>query len=193
VHKFEIPKHEFADLLTAFRQDQRVTRYETFDDLLGYCRYSANPVGHLVLYLCGYRDAERQQLSDRTCTALQLANFWQDVSADFAKGRIYLPLEDLRRFGVSEAAIRDEENSAAFRELMKFEVARAREWFAQGLPLIAQVNRQLAVDLDLFSRGGQEILNAIERQEYAVLGRRPAISRSRKLALIARAALGRLR
>jgi len=193
VHKFEIPKHEFADLLTAFRQDQRVTRYETFDDLLGYCRYSANPVGHLVLYLCGYRDAERQQLSDRTCTALQLANFWQDVSADFAKGRIYLPLEDLRRFGVSEAAIRDEENLAAFRELMKFEVARAREWFAQGLPLIAQVNRQLAVDLDLFSRGGQEILNAIERQEYAVLGRRPAISRSRKLALIARAALGRLR
>ena len=193
VHKFEIPKHEFADLLTAFRQDQRVTRYETFDDLLGYCRYSANPVGHLVLYLCGYRDAERQQLSDRTCTALQLANFWQDVSADFAKGRIYLPLEDLRRFGVSEAAIRDEENSAAFRELMKFEVARAREWFAQGLPLIAQVNRQLAVDLDLFSRGGQEILNAIERQEYAVLGRRPAISRSRKLALLARAALGRLR
>ena len=193
VHKFEIPKHEFADLLTAFRQDQRVTRYETFDDLLGYCRYSANPVGHLVLYLCGYRDAERQQLSDRTCTALQLANFWQDVSADFAKGRIYLPLEDLRRFGVSEAAIRDEENSAAFRELMKFEVARAREWFAQGLPLIAQVNRQLAVDLDLFSRGGQEILNAIERQEYAVLGRRPASSRSRKLALIARAALGRLR
>ena len=193
VHKFEIPKHEFADLLTAFRQDQRVTRYETFDDLLGYCRYSANPVGHLVLYLCGYRDAERQQLSDRTCTALQLANFWQDVSADFAKGRIYLPLEDLRRFGVSEAAIRDEENSAAFRELMKFEVARAREWFAQGLPLIAQVNRQLAVYLDLFSRGGQEILNAIERQEYAVLGRRPAISRSRKLALIARAALGRLR
>ena len=80
VHKFEIPKHEFADLLTAFRQDQNVSRYQTFNDLLGYCRYSANPVGHLVLYLCGYRDSERQLLSDYTCTALQLANFWQDVS-----------------------------------------------------------------------------------------------------------------
>ncbi len=192
VRRFEIPKHEFADLLTAFRQDQSVSRYETFNDLLGYCRYSANPVGHLVLYLCGYRDSERQQLSDCTCTALQLANFWQDVSADFAKGRIYLPLEDLRRFGVSEAVIRDGENTSAFCEMMKFEVERAREWFAQGLPLVARVNRALAIDIELFSRGGQEILNAIERQHYAVLGRRPAISKTRKLALVARAALGKL-
>ena len=192
VRRFEIPKHEFADLLSAFRQDQSVSRYETFNDLLGYCRYSANPVGHLVLYLCGYRDSERQQLSDCTCTALQLANFWQDVSADFAKGRIYLPLEDLRRFGVSEAVIRDGENTSAFCEMMKFEVERAREWFAQGLPLVANVNRALAIDIELFSRGGQEILNAIERQDYAVLGRRPAISKPRKLALLARAALGKL-
>src|SRR5271165_7026801 len=125
VRKFEIPKHEFADLLSAFRQDQTVTRYETFNDLLGYCRYSANPVGHLVLYLCGYRDAERQQLSDCTCTALQLANFWQDVSADFARGRIYLPLEDLRRFGVSEDSIRAGENSTEFCAMMQFEVDRA--------------------------------------------------------------------
>ena len=193
VRQFEIPKQEFVDLLTAFRQDQRVTQYATFGDLLGYCRYSANPVGHLVLYLCGYRDAERQLLSDYTCTALQLANFWQDVSADFAKGRLYLPLEDLRRFHVSEAMIFDGENTAAFREMLRFEVARAREWFEQGLPLIAKVDRALAVDLDLFSRGGQEILNAIERQDYAVLGSRPAISKSRKLALVARAALGKLR
>ena len=192
VRKFEIPKHEFADLLTAFRQDQSVGRYETFNDLLGYCRYSANPVGHLVLYLCGYRDSERQQLSDYTCTALQLANFWQDVSADFAKGRIYLPLEDLRRFGVSEAVIRDGENTSAFCEMMKFEVERAREWFTQGLPLIGKVERQLATDIELFSRGGQEILNAIERQDFAVLGRRPAISKARKLALVARAAVGKL-
>jgi len=193
VRKFEIPKHEFADLLTAFRQDQGVSRYETFNDLLGYCRYSANPVGHLVLYLCGYRDSERQQLSDYTCTALQLANFWQDVSADFAKGRIYLPLEDLRRFGVSEEVIRDGENTAAFRAMTRFEVERAREWFAQGMPLIAKVERALATDIELFSRGGQEILRAIERQDYAVLGRRPAISKTRKLALVARAALGKLR
>src|SRR5713101_718563 len=117
VRQFDIPKQTFADLLQAFRQDQTVTRYETFDHLLGYCHYSANPVGHLVLYLCGYRDPERQLLSDFTCTALQLANFWQDVSADFAKGRIYLPLEDLRRFGVSEEMIRDGENSSAFSEM----------------------------------------------------------------------------
>jgi squalene synthase HpnC len=193
VRKFEIPKHEFADLLTAFRQDQIIGRYETFNDLLGYCRYSANPVGHLVLYLCGYSDSERQQLSDYTCTALQLANFWQDVTTDFAKGRIYLPLEDLRRFGVSEEMIRDGENTSAFREMLKFEVERARAWFAQGMPLIAKVDRALAIDIELFSRGGQEILNAIERQDYAVLGRRPAISKARKLALVARAALGKLR
>jgi squalene synthase HpnC len=193
VRKFEIPKHEFVDLLTAFRQDQSVSRYETFNDLLGYCKYSANPVGHLVLYLCGYRDSERQSLSDCTCTALQLANFWQDVSADFAKGRIYLALEDLRRFGVSENVIRDRDNTSAFREMIKFEVERAREWFRQGWPLIAKVNRELAIDIELFSRGGQEILNAIERQNYAVLGRRPAISKTRKLALVARAALGKLR
>jgi squalene synthase HpnC len=193
VRKFEIPKHEFADLLTAFRRDQTVSRYETFKDLLGYCRYSANPVGHLVLYLCGYRDSERQLLADYTCTALQLANFWQDVSADFLKGRIYLPLEDLRRFGVGETVIRDGVNTSAFCKMIAFEVERAREWFDQGLPLIRRVDRALAVDIELFSRGGQEILNSIERQHYAVLGRRPAISKARKLALVARAALGKLR
>jgi len=192
VYKFEIPKQEFADLLTAFRQDQRISRFETFDDLLGYCKYSANPVGHLVLYLSGYRDAERQLLSDYTCTALQLANFWQDVSADFAKGRIYLPLGDLRRFGVSEEVIRAGGNTSSFCEMMKFEVERAREWFAQGLPLIGKVDRALAIDIELFSRGGLEILNAIERQGYGVLGRRPAISKGRKLALVAGAALGKL-
>jgi squalene synthase HpnC len=189
VREFEIPKHEFADLLAAFRHDQTTTRYATFSDLLGYCRNSANPVGHLVLYLCGHRDAERQQLSDYTCTALQLANFWQDVSLDFAKGRIYLPLEDLQRFGVSEADIQDLKNTPAFREMMRFEVTRAREWFVQGLPLVKKVEGKLAIDIDLFSRGGLEILNAIERQDYAVLGRRPAISKARKLALVARSAL----
>ena len=193
VHKFEIPKLPFDDLLKAFRQDQTVTRYERFEDLLGYCRYSANPVGHLVLYLCGYRDPERQHLSDFTCTALQLANFWQDISVDYAKGRIYLPLEDLRRFGVSEEDIAAQRNTAAFCNMMKFEVERARDWFIQGLPLVGKVDHELAIDLDLFSRGGQEILNAIERQGFAVLGRRPSISRPRKLALVARAALAKLR
>ena len=192
VREFDIPKHEFSDLLTAFRQDQTVTRYKNFDELLGYCVNSANPVGHLVLYLCGYRDPERQQLSDFTCTALQLANFWQDVSVDYEKGRIYLPLEDLRKYQVSEADIANQNNSLQFREMMRFEVTRAREWFDRGLPLAARVSRDLAIDIELFSRGGQEILNAIERQGYAVLGHRPAISNSRKLALVARAALRKL-
>jgi squalene synthase HpnC len=192
VQAFEIPKHEFSDLLTAFRQDQTVTRYKSFDDLLGYCKNSANPVGHLVLYVCGYKDSERQLLSDFTCTALQLANFWQDVSVDYAKGRIYLPLEDLHRFAVSEDDIAHRRNTSAFVEMMKFEVERAREWFRQGLPLIQKVSRELAVDIELFSRGGQEILNAIEAQDFAVLGRRPLISKPRKLALVARAALGKL-
>jgi squalene synthase HpnC len=192
VRKFEIPQHEFSDLLVAFRQDQTITRYETFDDLLGYCRNSANPVGHLVLYLCGYRDAERRKLSDYTCTALQLANFWQDVSVDYEKGRIYLPLESLRRFGVSEEDLTANRNTSSFCEMMRFEVARAREWFERGLPLVGKVDKELAIDLELFTRGGQEILKAIEKQGYAVLGRRPSISKSRKLALVARAALGKL-
>ncbi len=192
VQEFDIPKHEFSDLLRAFRQDQTITRYDTFDDLLGYCRYSANPVGHLVLYLGGYRDPERQQLSDFTCTALQLANFWQDVSPDFQKGRSYLPLEDLRKHGVSEADITAGKNTPQFVEMMRFEVHRAREWFDRGLPLIGKVSRDLAIDLELFTRGGQEILNAIERQGYAVLGNRPAISKTHKLALVARAALHKL-
>jgi squalene synthase HpnC len=192
VRACNIPKHEFSDLLTAFRQDQTTTRYGTFQDLLGYCKNSANPVGHLVLYVCGYSDVERQRLSDFTCTALQLANFWQDVSVDYAKGRIYLPLEDLRRFGVEEADIATQRNTPQFLQMMKFEVERAREWFQQGLPLVGTVSRELAIDLELFSRGGQEILNAIERQGCAVLGRRPAIPKARKLALVARAALGKL-
>src|SRR5271169_3083106 len=193
VRKFSIPKHEFSDLLIAFRQDQNVTRFETFDDVLAYCHYSANPVGHLVLYLCGYHDVERQQLSDYTCTALQLANFWQDVSVDYGKGRIYLPLEDLRRFSVTEDDLAQNRNTSDFRQMMKFEVGRAREWFTRGIPLGGKVDHELAIDIELFSRGGQEILNAIERQNFAVLGRRPAISKPRKLALVARAALGKLR
>jgi len=192
VRTFDIPQHEFSDLLTAFRQDQTVRRYETFDGLLGYCHNSANPVGHLVLYLCGYRDAERQKLSDYTCTGLQLANFWQDVSIDYAKGRIYLPLESLRRFGVSEQDLADNRNTRAFCEMMRFEVERARDWFERGLPLVGKVDKELAIDLELFTRGGQEILNAIEKQGYAVLGRRPAISKPRKLMLVARAVLGKL-
>ena len=192
VKQFNIPQHEFSDLLIAFRQDQTVTRFETFDDILAYCRYSANPVGHLVLYLCGYSDPERQQLSDCTCTALQLANFWQDVSVDYGKGRIYLPLEDLRRFGVSGDDIAQRRATPQFLAMMEFEIERARDWFSRGLPLVKKVNRELAIDLELFSWGGQEILNAIERQGFDVLRARPEISRSRKVMLVLRAAMGKL-
>jgi len=192
VREHDIPQHEFADLLLAFRQDQKVTRYATFDDVRGYCRYSANPVGHLVLYVCGYRDAERQKLSDFTCTALQLANFWQDVAVDYTKGRIYLPLEDLAKYGVSESDIAERQATPAFLQMIKFEVTRAREWFQMGLPLARMVDKRLALDIELFSRGGQEILNAIERQGHDVLKQRPVISKPRKLWLVARAAVGML-
>ena len=192
IREFDIPQHEFSDLLIAFRQDQTITRFPTFQDVLGYCQYSANPVGHLVLYLCGYRDHERQQLADYTCTALQLANFWQDVAVDYEKGRIYLPLESLTQFGVSESDIAERRATTQFLALMKFEVERARDWFRRGLPLARMVDRHLAIDIELFSRGGQAILDAIERQNYDVLRRRPIVSKGRKFGLLARAAVGRL-
>jgi squalene synthase HpnC len=193
VREFEIPIQPFQDLLRAFTQDQRVRRYETYDDLREYCRCSADPVGRLVLYLFGYRDEERQSLSDCTCTALQLANFWQDVAVDWEKGRLYLPLEDMRRFGYTEEALGRGECSAAFRALMAFEVARARELFAAGAALKDRVARRLRIDLELFTRGGLEILRLIERADYDVLTRRPALSRGRKAALILRRLLSGLR
>jgi squalene synthase HpnC len=191
-----IPKEPFADLLVAFRQDQTVTRFATMDDVFAYCRYSANPVGRLVLYACGEVSpdtmAEKFRLSDATCTALQLANFWQDVRVDYAKGRIYLPLEDMKRFSVSEETIAAGVATAEFRELLRYEVDFARGLFEQGLPLIGMVNRELALDLDLFSRGGLEILRAIERRDYDVLSARPAISKRTKLQLAVRALSGKL-
>ena len=186
-----IPKEPFADLLVAFRQDQTVKRYRTMDELRGYCRYSANPVGRLVLYVCGYTDRERFRLSDATCTALQLANFWQDVAQDYARGRIYLPLDAMERYGVTEAIIAAGEATPNFRALLKYEVDTAREMFDIGLPLIRKVDRELALDLDLFSRGGLEILRAIENRDYDVLRARPALSSMTKLSLVMRAVTGK--
>jgi squalene synthase HpnC len=187
-----IPQKPFADLLVAFRQDQRVMRYRTMDDVFGYCQYSANPVGHLVLYACGYRDPELFALSDFTCTALQLANFWQDVREDDRRGRVYLPLADMERFEVTEQQIHERQFSSEFRNLMQYEVTFAQNLFAQGLPLVNRVDKELAVDLALFSRGGQEILRAIARQNYDVLRARPAISKPCKAALLLRAFAGKL-
>ena len=187
-----IPKEPFADLLKAFRQDQTVTRYRTMADVLEYCRYSANPVGRLVLYACGYADEERFKLSDATCSALQLANFWQDVRVDWQKDRVYLPQEDMQRFDVTEEIIARGKATPAFRALLDYEVDFARRLFGEGLPLIGMVGRDLAVDLDLFSRGGLEILQAIERRDYDVLSRRPSIAKRTKIALALRAVGGKV-
>jgi squalene synthase HpnC len=187
-----IPKEPFADLLVAFRQDQSVTRFETMDEVLAYCHYSANPVGRLVLYACHEVSKENFRLSDATCSALQLANFWQDIAVDFAKGRVYLPQDAMRRFGVTDATIAAGVATPEFRALLRSEVEYARSLFAQGLPLIGKVRRALALDLDLFSRGGLEILRAIERQEFDVLRARPSISKRTKAALALRAVSGKL-
>lgn len=187
----DIPKKPFADLLIAFRQDQTVTRYASMNDVLQYCRYSANPVGHLVLYTSGYRDEERFALSDETCSALQLANFWQDVREDFARGRIYLPQDAMQAAGVEEATIANDQATPAFRALLRDQVAYTRAMFARGAKLIGTVDRELAVDLDLFTRGGLEILRAIEARGYDVLSARPTISKSRKAMLLLHALAAR--
>jgi squalene synthase HpnC len=173
----DIPIEPFSDLLRAFRQDQRVQRYATWADVLDYCVYSANPVGRLVLYLCDYRDSERQRLSDHTCTALQLANFWQDVSRDLEKGRIYIPLDALQAHGLTDddiCALRFDER---YVRLMKSLTARTRELFAAGAPLANRVDRSLRVDLELFTRGGLAILDAVESAGYNTLEHRPALTK----------------
>jgi squalene synthase HpnC len=181
--RLDIPAQPFHDLITAFRQDQTKTRYRTFDDVLGYCRFSANPVGRLVLYVCGYRDPERQRLSDYTCTALQLANFWQDVRRDYDIGRIYIPLDEMDLAGYSEEELRAHRYTPNFARLLSNLVARTWLLFQKGLPLVEQVDRRLAVDIELFSRGGMEILRLIERQNYDVFRRRPHLGKPQMMML----------
>jgi squalene synthase HpnC len=182
--RHELPMALFDDLIKAFEQDQTVTRYRNFEELFHYCRYSANPVGRLVLRLCGYRDEERSALSDATCTALQLANFWQDVIADLEKDRVYLPLDVLERYGYSVGALFARHFNDGFRATMKEAIGVARDLFLKGLPLADRVDRRLAIDLELFSRGGLKILEKIERQDYNVLRARPAISRVERVSLL---------
>lgn len=187
----DIPVTPFTDLLRAFRHDQRVQRYPTWHHLLDYCVYSANPVGRLVLYLCDYRDEERQRLSDYTCTALQLANFWQDVSRDLEKGRIYIPLDALADHGLTEADICERKFSWRTAALMKFLISRTRELFAAGLPLADRVDGPLRVDIELFSRGGLAVLDAIEAAGYNTLQHRPALSKWTQFRLLGGALVGR--
>jgi squalene synthase HpnC len=184
VQRYGIPRQPFSDLIDAFVQDQTVTRYRDWDALFDYCRCSANPVGRLVLYLCGYSDAARQSLSDATCTALQLANFWQDVTVDLQKDRVYIPLEIMERHGYRLDELFARRFSPSFREVMREVVAKARMLFEKGLPLAGLVDRRLALDLDLFSRGGMRVLAKIEQQNYDVLASRPSISKTERVGLL---------
>ena len=184
VKRHAIPREPFADLIRAFVQDQTVTRYRTRADVLAYCRYSANPVGRLILHLCGYTDAERQRLSDATCSALQLANFWQDVTVDLEKDRVYIPLDDLERHGATVEDLFARRETPQFLAAMRDIVAWARALFVEGLPLSSKVNRRLALDIDLFSRGGMRVLDKIEELNYGVLSRRPVISKGERVRLL---------
>jgi squalene synthase HpnC len=184
VAQHHLPIEPFDHLIQAFEQDQTITRYQNFEELFEYCRYSANPVGRLVLGLCGYQDAERQALSDATCTALQLANFWQDVIVDLQKDRVYLPLDVLERNAYPVEDLFARRFDDRFRHVMQEAVGVARELFLKGLPLASQVDRRLAIDLELFSRGGLKILEKIERQDYDVLRARPVISKTERVGLL---------
>jgi squalene synthase HpnC len=192
IEQCQVPPEPFRDLITAFRQDQVKTRYETFDEVLGYCRFSANPVGRLVLYVCGYRDPEHQRLSDLTCTALQLANFWQDVARDYKTGRIYIPHDAMSRHSYSESDLAAGRYDERFAGLLRELVERTRDLFEQGLPLTSLVDNRLALDIELFSRGGMEILRLIERRNYNVLERRPFLDSADKALLIAATLLRQL-
>jgi squalene synthase HpnC len=187
IAQYGIPIEPFDALISAFEQDQSVTEYLTYEQLLDYCARSANPVGHLVLYVARAFTAENARLADATCTALQLANFWQDVARDLAIGRIYLPREDRQRFGVEEADLRARRFTPEFAALLACEVGRARALLAEGRPLVARMPRALAVDVELFSRGGLAILDQIEACGFDVLTARPALSRWTKVRLLWRA------
>ena len=182
----EIPKQPFADLLKAFRQDQTTKRYANWEGVLGYCVNSANPVGRLVLHLCGYRDAQRQRLSDATCTALQLANFWQDVSRDLDIGRIYIPLDAASAQGLTEDDLVNRRFDGRYVRLMQDLLARTRALFLQGAPLAKMVDSRFGVDLEMFSRGGIAVLDAIEAMGYDTLHRRPGISKLKQARLLGR-------
>ncbi len=188
-----LPRRLFADLLHAFRMDQYKTSYATWQELLEYSRYSANPVGRMVLWVCGYREESLALLSDKVCTALQLANFWQDVVEDAERGRRYVPAESMERFGVEEGQIEGRVFTPAFRAMIEDLVVRTRAMLLEGGAISRHVDRELAVTLDLFRKGGEAILNGIAAQHYDVLRGRPVVSKARKLGLLAEALVGKLR
>ena len=190
VQQNDIPQDLLVRLLSAFKSDVTTRRYATFGDVLRYCTNSANPVGRLVLMLFGYRDEQLFQYSDHICTALQLANFWQDVTVDLDKDRMYLPLEDMRRFSVTEQELFSRSFTPAVLSLMEFQVKRTREFFEKGKPLLDAVGRDLKLELRLTWRGGMKILRKIENAGYDVFGERPTLSKKDKLGLLIRSLVG---
>lgn len=189
----DLPRSLFHDLIRAFLQDQIKTVYDTWDETIEYSRYSANPVGRLVLMVCGYHDQQRALLSDKICTALQLANFWQDCVRDSAIPRRYIPTEYMERFNVAEGQIEGRVFTPEFRAMMNALVDRTASILQQGAPLTAMVDPELRVTIDLFRRGGEAILEGIASQDYDVLRGRPVVTRRRKLTLLLGAVLRRLR
>jgi len=187
------PRQLFADLLHAFRMDQVKTEYESWGELLEYSHYSANPVGRLVLWVCGYREEPLALLSDKVCTALQLANFWQDVVEDAERGRRYLPGDAMLRFGVDEGQIEGRVFTPEFRAMIESLVVRTREMLLEGGEISKHVDKELAVVLDLFRKGGEAILNGITAQNFDVLRGRPVVTKTRKLGLLIEALVGKLR
>ena len=183
IRAFDLPPQPFLKLIAANRFDQQTRRYPTYADLLHYCDHSANPVGHLALHLFGYHDPELQALSDATCTALQLTNFWQDVARDYQMGRIYLPQADLDAFGYTESDLAAGVVNAAFRQLLAFQVARTKDLFRQGAALPPLLDGRVQLDVALFTKGGLAVLDAIQKRNYDVLTARPALSRRRKASL----------
>ncbi len=189
VRKHTLPVEPFANLITAFEHDQKVTRYANWDEIFAYCANSANPVGRLVLGLGGYTDANRHELSDATCTALQLANFWQDVSVDLQKNRVYLPQDLLARHGVPIEDVFARRFTPAFAAAMREACGVARELFIKGSALPPLLDPRLALDVTLFSRGGMYILDKIEKQGFDVLTARPHIGKGERIRLLLRTLL----
>lgn len=195
IREFDIPKGPFVNLIEANRKDQEAQSYENIDGVLDYCVYSANPVGRILLYLSGYREPSVQELSDKTCTALQLANFWQDVSRDYVIGRIYVPQDELNQFGVAEAQLASPVASESFRKLLHFQVQRTRQMFQEGYALVDELDDSLKTTFSLFVRGGLRILREIEKRDFDVLSKRPTVSKFAKtqilMSTLIRSKLGR--
>ena len=189
IKKFDLPIQPFQDLIKAFKMDQVVSRYKSFEELLYYCQHSANPVGRIFLMLFGYRDPERFDLADATCTALQITNFLQDIAIDLTKGRIYIPLEDMDFFNYAESELISKKVNDSFIKLMKFEIGRTQEIFSKGLQLVKKVSGRVQLDIELFSRGGLQILEMIKKNNYDIFNNRPTISKFSKGILAAGATL----